>query len=156
MSPGPCCVCKTTTEFLCSTCGTEGDKRWLCPASECWHEHLSAHPDTIFAGCGCEKCKAHNDPNGERLRKAMKMTEVQRILAEVEAEVARQDEQWGVEHDEQKYPTDWIAIVIKQLGLAFTQFEQKEVYLHERGLDGRFIKVAAIAVSAVRSIRRQF
>jgi hypothetical protein len=85
------------------------------------------------------------------------MNDIDRILAEVRAEIERQEDQWGgSEHDEQLHVNTWVCIVTKQLGLAFTQDQDPIKYPHERGVDARFIKIAAIAVSAVRSVRSTY
>lgn len=81
---------------------------------------------------------------------------VDSVLAEIKAEVERQVEQWGVEHDEQHTARDWICIVTKHLGRAFDEDDSRFKHPHERGVDQRFVKIAAICVSAVIGLRANF
>lgn len=78
-------------------------------------------------------------------------------MQEVRDEIKRQEEQWGgIEHDATHTARDWICIVTKHLGKAFDEDDARHKYAYERGVDRRFIKIAAIAVSAALGLRESF
>jgi NTP pyrophosphatase (non-canonical NTP hydrolase) len=79
-----------------------------------------------------------------------------RVLAEVGAERARQDERWG---EQNHAPIAWIAILGEELGEA-AQAALNLTWLERSGFDDRqplrreLIQVAAVAVAAVESLDR--
>jgi hypothetical protein len=86
------------------------------------------------------------------------------ILAEVSAERDRQDAMFGgSSHDDTHSATDWGAILIRHLGLAFDDGKPADVCLmndHCAGYDSaryrrQMVRVAAIAVAALEVFHRK-
>lgn len=77
----------------------------------------------------------------------MKQREI--IVAEIITERAAQDQQWGgSKHDDHHGPGDWCSYIDKQRRLARDEDEQIPFEM-------RMIKIAALAVAAIESSRRQ-
>jgi len=84
------------------------------------------------------------------------MEEVDKVLFEVREEILLQKKKWEPQHDENLSVCDWISIVVKQLGKAVSENENHFLHNFERGVDRRFIKIAAVCVSAVIARRKNF
>jgi hypothetical protein len=80
----------------------------------------------------------------------------ERVLGEVGAERARQDERWG---EQSHPPIAWIAILGEEFGDA-AQAALNATWMSRSGFDdrqalrGELIQVAAVAVAAVESLDR--
>jgi hypothetical protein len=74
-----------------------------------------------------------------------------RIVAEVIGERERQDAQWGgPEHDDRHLANDWVAIIVRHLGLAADDAAATDPERFRRQL----VRVAAVAVAALESFDR--
>lgn len=72
------------------------------------------------------------------------------ILEEIKLERQRQDEQWGGPgHDDDHALSEWCDFIFKQNRLAEVQS------LNPLRFEERMVKVAALAVAAIESSRRQ-
>jgi hypothetical protein len=78
----------------------------------------------------------------------------QSALAEVAAERAAQDAEWGgPTHDDRHLPWDWVALLTRHAGLAVTDGGGEADQVRFRR---QMVRVAALAVAAVESIDRRW
>jgi hypothetical protein len=72
------------------------------------------------------------------------MNEAQaRILAEIAAERAAQDEKHGgIEHDQERSPTDWVRLIAQHAGYGISPFTAAR-------FRAQMVRVAALAVAAI-------
>jgi hypothetical protein len=90
-----------------------------------------------------------------RLTQLKSLPAVRRVLADVEWERDKQNQQWGGnEHDDLHGPRDWAAFITEHLGKALDEAErEREPERHSR-YRRRLVEVAAVAVAAVETYDR--
>ncbi len=80
------------------------------------------------------------------------MPKTQAILSEVGEERARQDAEWGRDHDDGHTQSDWVALLTRHAGLAVNDgVTTEDADRYRRQL----VRVAALAVAAVESLDRK-
>jgi len=67
------------------------------------------------------------------------------IINEIGDEIEKQNRMYGDQHDDQHNPRDWSAIVVRELAEAPWSKDPRQA----------FLKVAAVAISAVESLDRK-